>query len=65
MIEDVFTITTISAFVGGTLGALATSYLKKKGENLATKEDFDELLRQLKMTTHETESIKIELTRSN
>lgn len=34
------------------------SYLTKKGENLATKEDFDELQRQLKESTTATEQIK-------
>jgi hypothetical protein len=37
------------------------SYLSEKGKNLATREDFHTLLEQLKKTTQETESIKVEL----
>lgn len=36
-------------------------YLNEKGKNLATREDFNTLLEQLKKTTKETESIKVEL----
>ena len=36
-------------------------YLSEKGKNLATREDFHTLLEQLKKTTQETESIKVEL----
>jgi hypothetical protein len=36
-------------------------YLSEKGKNLATREDFHTLLEQLKKTTKETESIKVEL----
>lgn len=45
------------AFAGGFFG----SYLKKKGEFLASREEFATLLEQTKQTTHDTESIKIEL----
>jgi hypothetical protein len=34
------------------------SYAKKKGESLATKEEFGELLRQVQLTTQATEQIK-------
>ncbi|WP_123647319.1 hypothetical protein [Lysobacter enzymogenes] len=37
------------------------AYASKKGENLATKEDFDQLLEQLKRNTAATESIRTEL----
>ncbi len=47
----------IAPFVGAFFGA----YFKKKAENLATKEDFESLLVQLKKTTAETEGIKVEL----
>lgn len=40
------------------IAASLASYAKRKGENLATKEDFDELLRQVKLTTETTEQIK-------
>lgn len=35
----------------GALGAFFGAYLKRKGEHYATKEDFDEVVRQLKATT--------------
>ncbi|WP_442497664.1 hypothetical protein [Methylobacter sp. sgz302048] len=41
------------------------SYLKKKAENLATKEDYESILAQLKKTTAETEGIKVELAKGN
>lgn len=53
----------IVPFFGGFLCA----YLKKKGESLATKEDFDSLLEQLKetTTTTTTEGIKTELAKGS
>jgi hypothetical protein len=42
-------------------GAFLGSYLKTKGEHLATKEDFNELLQQLKAQTKATEEIKGEI----
>lgn len=48
-------------FIGGFLGA----YLKRKGENLATKEDYDSLLVQVKLTTTATESIKNDLAKGS
>jgi hypothetical protein len=47
----------LAVAASATSGFLA-SYAKKKGEQLATKEDFNELLQQVKMTTHVTEQIK-------
>lgn len=41
--------------------AFSGSYFKKKGENLATKADFNEILRQLKETTSLTEGIKTDI----
>ncbi len=52
-----YLIAAIITFVGAFLG----SYLKKRAENLATKNDFDSLLIQVKKTTTETEGIKVEL----
>ncbi|MDQ1639270.1 MAG: hypothetical protein QOF62_2609 [Pyrinomonadaceae bacterium] len=43
------------------LFAFLTFYMKKKAENFATKEDFREILRQLKETTRATEEIKAEI----
>lgn len=49
----------VLSFIAAGAGAYLGSYLKKKGENLATKEDFNELkeqTRQLTQTTKETEA---------
>lgn len=51
--------------IGGLFGVYVSSYLKKKGEHLATKEDFDKLLDQLKKQTKETEKIKDELKKTS
>ncbi len=47
-------ITVLSAGIGAFIGA----YLKKKAENLATHEDIDKLLLQIKVTTEATKSIE-------
>ncbi len=47
------------------LGSFFGSYFKKKAENVATKEDFEELLVQLKKTTSETEKIRVDLAKGN
>src|SRR5262249_269029 len=50
-----WTLTTLGAlFVGGFL----TSYMKKKGENYATKEDAKDILDQLKTNTQATKEIE-------
>lgn len=46
--------TLIGAFVGSFLGA----YLKTKGENLATHEDLDKLIKQMEATTNATKAIE-------
>jgi hypothetical protein len=46
--------TLVSAFVGSYLG----SYLKKKGENLATHEDIDKLVDQVRAVTTATKEIE-------
>lgn len=53
-------ITAIS-LVTGSLTAFLSSYLKKRGENFATKTDFNEILNQLKETTKSTEEIKSDI----
>jgi hypothetical protein len=52
----------VSALVG-LAGGYLMAYGKKRGENLATKHDFDELLRQVQRTTETAESIKTGLSR--
>ena len=54
-----YVVPSVIAFAGAYLG----SYMKRKAENLATKEDFDDLLVQVKRTTAETENIKAEISR--
>ncbi|PUB79756.1 MAG: hypothetical protein DBO99_02800 [gamma proteobacterium symbiont of Ctena orbiculata] len=46
------------AAAASALGAFFGAYMKRKGENLATKEDFTNLLEQTKETTTVTERIK-------
>lgn len=41
--------------------AAGEAYAKRKGENLATKEDFDQLLHQLRKNTEATEQIRTEI----
>jgi hypothetical protein len=51
--------------LGGLVGSFLTAYARKRGENLATKADFDELLRQLRLQTKETEEIKSEIAKTS
>ncbi len=52
---------TVGILIAGLLGSFLGSYLKKKAENVATKEDFQEFLHQLKIQTEATEKIKGEV----
>jgi hypothetical protein len=45
----------------GVLAVLGTSYLRTRGQNLATKHDFDELQKQLRANTELVETIKSEV----
>lgn len=47
--------------VASALGSFISSYFKKRGEAFATKADFDELLEQLKQSTHLAEKIKADI----
>lgn len=47
------------------VGSFGGAYLKRKGENWATKEDFETLLSQLRRTTEETEKIKSDIAKFN
>ncbi|TMN88914.1 hypothetical protein CWB72_11965 [Pseudoalteromonas phenolica] len=51
----------LSAIVVSAVGIYIAKYLNKKAENLATKEDFDMLLEQVKESTIVTESVKVKL----
>ena len=48
----------ILAVIGGWFGAYIGSYMKKKGENLATHEDLDKIVKQIEATTSATKSIE-------
>ena len=49
------------SLVASAVGAFTVAYFKKRGESLATKADFAEMLRQLKDTTSLAEGIKSDL----
>ena len=51
------------SFLGSLVAIFIGSYLRKRGENYATKADFDTLLAQLRISTHATEEIKNQLSR--
>ena len=53
----------VLALGAAAIGAFVGAYLKKRGENLATKEDFEDLLQQIKAQTKATEEIKAEVQR--
>lgn len=46
------------SFVAGAAGQFITSYLKRRGETLATKTDMQEILRQLSETTRVAEEVR-------
>jgi hypothetical protein len=49
------------AAVGGALGAWGGAYLAERGKRYATKEDFENILREQQRTTMATEAIKTEI----
>lgn len=49
------------SLVSGAIVAFSVPYLKQRGKNLATKADFEEILRQLKLTTTLAEGIKSDI----
>jgi hypothetical protein len=51
----------LSILVGAFVGYLA-GYMKKKGENLATKEDLDDLVKQVSAVTQATRAIEAKIT---
>lgn len=52
-------------FVIAGLGAYLGSYLKKKGENLATHEDIDKLVKQVSVVTIATKQIEATISRAS
>jgi hypothetical protein len=57
--NDLLTIVLAAIFGGG--GAYLGSYLKKKGENLATHEDVQQLVRQVSAVTQATKEIEAKI----
>jgi hypothetical protein len=51
-------VTPVLAVIGGWFGSYMGSYMKKKGENLATHEDLDKLVKQMEATTNATKAIE-------
>jgi len=49
------------SLLGGWLGAYLGAYLKKKGENLATHEDIDKLVDQVRAVTQATKEIEAKI----
>lgn len=54
-----------TSLIAAMLGNVLASYARKRGETLATKADFDEILRQLKDSTRATEDIKASVQHSD
>jgi hypothetical protein len=55
------TINLVIAALVGALSALGVSYFRTRGQNLATKHDFDQLSKQLRANTQLVETIKSEV----
>ncbi len=53
-----FTIFLLSVFGAG-IGAYFGSYLREKGKNVATHEDIDKIVEELRKTTKAAEDIKL------
>lgn len=51
--------------VASAAGAFAGAYLRKRGENYATKQDFDELKERLRETTAVAEQVRIDLSHND
>jgi hypothetical protein len=60
----IYLLLVVVSLLGGTVGAFFGAYSRKRGENLATKADFESLLQQLRRQTEETERIKSEIARA-
>jgi hypothetical protein len=48
----------VMSLIGGWFGSFLGAYLKKKGENLATHEDIDKVVEQMKAITQATKTIE-------
>jgi hypothetical protein len=59
--STVYLVIALTSLISGGVAAFFGAYLKTRGENLATKSDFDSLLAQLGQQTREVEQIKSEI----
>jgi hypothetical protein len=53
------------SFLASTCGNWVSSYLKKRGETLATKADMQEILRQVSATTRATEEVRSSISQAD
>ena len=60
----VYLVIALTSLLGSGVAAFIGAYLRTRGENLATKSDFDSLLVQLKQQTREVEQIKSEISQA-
>src|SRR6266849_5900863 len=51
----------LTTLIGAFVGSYLASYLKKKGENLATHEDLDKLVEQVRTVTTTTKEIEAKI----
>src|SRR6266404_3989380 len=51
----------LTTLIGAFIGSYLASYLKKKGENLATREDLDKLVEQVRAVTTATKEIEAKI----
>ncbi len=58
---EIYVIVPLLSLVGAGFGAYLGSYLKKKGENLATREDVGELVKQVAAVTQTTKEIEAKI----
>lgn len=57
----VYVLLLTASVIAGGLGAYIGAFLRRKGENLATKADFESILAQLREQTREVEHVKNEI----
>lgn len=63
--SSIWFIVALASLISAGIGSFLGSYMKKKGENLATKEDFDQILEQVAEQVRTTEQIKAEISSSH
>ena len=61
MAPEMTLLSLVLTFVVARLGACLGAYLKKKGENVATREDIDGLVEQVSAVTRTTKAIEAQI----